>query len=106
MLETTPGFPYSGCIADLLSVEADMRLRFDISPLFVCPLAEHDRIYRRQMIQSVLNPNEAMFSLACFPRLGGLGTFTEPHFEIPAASQDHGSLFIPKEVVGLHPRHQ
>jgi glutamate--cysteine ligase catalytic subunit len=60
MLESTPGFPFTGLPKDLVSVEADMR-------------------FRRKIIRSYLKPHELPVTLTSWPRLGVTdGSFTDP----------------------------
>jgi glutamate--cysteine ligase catalytic subunit len=84
MLESTPGAPYSGSIADLLSVENNMR-------------------YRRSLARSHLNPNEVPITFTSFPRLGAPGVFTEPYHSPDDAISSH-SLFLPEEITNPHAR--
>ncbi|KAF8348383.1 glutamate-cysteine ligase catalytic subunit [Amanita rubescens] len=84
MLESTPGSPYTGSIADLLSVEANMR-------------------YRRNLARKHLKPNEVPMSFTSFPRLGVPGQFTEPHYDPSDAVSSH-SLFLPEEIANPHAR--
>ncbi|KAI6040302.1 glutamate-cysteine ligase-domain-containing protein [Pisolithus marmoratus] len=84
MLESTPGSPYTGSIADLLSVEANMR-------------------YRRTLARTHLRENEIPLTLTSFPRLGTVGVFTEPHHDPKDAKSSH-SLFLPEEITNPHAR--
>ncbi|KAI6033155.1 glutamate-cysteine ligase-domain-containing protein [Pisolithus orientalis] len=84
MLESTPGSPYTGSIADLLSVEANMR-------------------YRRTLARNRLKENEIPLTLTSFPRLGTAGVFTEPHYDPKDAKSSH-SLFLPEEITNPHAR--
>ncbi|KAF8973058.1 glutamate-cysteine ligase catalytic subunit [Flammula alnicola] len=84
MLESTPGSPYTGSIADLLSVENDMR-------------------YRRNLARKHLKPNEIPITFTSFPRLGVPGQFTEPYFDPSDAISSH-SLFLPEEITNPHAR--
>ncbi|OCH87055.1 glutamate-cysteine ligase catalytic subunit [Obba rivulosa] len=84
MLESTPGAPYTGALADLLSVESDMR-------------------YRRNLARKYLKPNEIPFTLTSFPRLGVPGVFTEPYCDPRDAVSSH-SLFLPEEITNPHAR--
>ncbi|KAI6040303.1 glutamate-cysteine ligase-domain-containing protein [Pisolithus marmoratus] len=83
MLESTPGSPYTGSIADLLSVEANMH-------------------YRRALARNHLRENEILLTLTSFPRLG-TGMFTEPHYDPKDVESSHG-LFLPEEITNPHPR--
>jgi len=84
MLESTPGSPYTGSIADLLSVEESMR-------------------QRRCLARQHLNQNEIPITLTSFPRLGVEGQFTEP-FHDPAKATSSHSLFLPEEITNPHAR--
>lgn len=84
MLESTPGAPYTGSIADLLSVEANMR-------------------YRRTIARQHLKDNEIPLSFTSFPRLGAPGQFTEPYFDPKDAVSSH-SFFLPEEITNPHAR--
>ncbi|KAI5123918.1 hypothetical protein M0805_006336 [Coniferiporia weirii] len=84
MLESTPGSPYTGSLADLLSVESNMR-------------------YRRSLARRHLEDNEVPVSITSFPRLGTPGVFTEPHFDPSNAVSSH-SLFLPQEIANPHAR--
>ncbi|KAI0930145.1 hypothetical protein AcV5_006934 [Taiwanofungus camphoratus] len=84
MLESTPGSPYRGCIADLLSVEGNMR-------------------YRRRLARKYLKDNEMPFTLTSYPRMGVPGVFTEPYCD-PANAVSSHSLFVPEELTNPHAR--
>ncbi|KAF8629425.1 hypothetical protein AX15_003473 [Amanita polypyramis BW_CC] len=84
MLESTPGSPYTGSIADLLSVEANMR-------------------YRRHLARKHLKPNEIPMTFTSFPSLGVPGQFTEPYHD-PAGAKSSHSLFLPEEITNPHAR--
>lgn len=84
MLESTPGAPYTGCVRDLVLVEANMRLR-------------------RRLARSKLKPNQIPMTLTSFPRLGVPGKFTEPYYDPTEAVSSH-SLFLPEEVTNPHAR--
>ncbi|KDQ06955.1 hypothetical protein BOTBODRAFT_167511 [Botryobasidium botryosum FD-172 SS1] len=77
MIEGIPAFPLTDSVSDLLSVESKMR-------------------YRRDVVQRVLKPNERLFTLTAFPRLGAPGVFTDPHYE---PTGDY-SYFLPVEILG------
>ncbi|KAI6121726.1 glutamate-cysteine ligase-domain-containing protein [Pisolithus sp. B1] len=84
MLESTPGSPYTGSIADLLSVEADMH-------------------HRRALARNHMKENEIPLTLTSFPRLGTVGVFTEPYYDPNNARSSH-SLFLPEEITNPHAR--
>ncbi|EMD37301.1 hypothetical protein CERSUDRAFT_113950 [Gelatoporia subvermispora B] len=84
MLESTPGSPYTGALADLLSVEPDMR-------------------YRRNLARKYLKANEIPFTLTSFPRLGVPGEFMEPFCD-PADAVSSHSLFLPEQITNPHAR--
>ncbi|KAH8119161.1 glutamate-cysteine ligase catalytic subunit [Phellopilus nigrolimitatus] len=84
MLESTPGSPYTGSLADLLSVEGNMR-------------------YRRSLARKHLEDHEVPLSFTSFPRLGTPGMFTVPHFDPTNAVSSH-SLFLPQEISNPHAR--
>ncbi|KAF8629434.1 hypothetical protein AX15_003480 [Amanita polypyramis BW_CC] len=84
MIESTPGSPYTGSIADLLLVEANMR-------------------HRRNLARQHLEPNEIPLSFTSFPCLGVPGQFTNPYCDPVNAVSGH-SLFIPEEITGPHAR--
>jgi glutamate--cysteine ligase catalytic subunit len=68
MLEATPGQPYGDGLEDLLSVEANM-------------------ILRRKCIQQFLLPEEQIFTLPCYPRMG------TPNFTLPSyAPSPNGAI--------------
>lgn len=81
MIESTPGTPYCAL------------------PCF--PQVEHNMRGRRLALASLLNSNEAAFSMSHFP-LMGVGQFTSP------LAQPRGpiaySLFTPDDVINAHPR--
>ncbi|KAL9939413.1 hypothetical protein V8E36_001230 [Tilletia maclaganii] len=84
MLESTPGRPYGVSLRQLIRVEANMRKR-------------------RQVARSHLRPNELPLTLTSFPRLGVTdGPFTEPEF--PVDGNASRSLFLPDQLINLHPR--
>uniref|UniRef100_A0A8C4X1B7 Glutamate--cysteine ligase n=1 Tax=Eptatretus burgeri TaxID=7764 RepID=A0A8C4X1B7_EPTBU len=84
MIEGMPGRPYGGTMADLNTVEANMRLR-------------------REEVLSVLQEDETVSSITVFPRFGCPG-FTWPISEVPAANPDALSLFVTSNIVNTHPR--
>ncbi|KAL1680324.1 glutamate-cysteine ligase-domain-containing protein [Schizophyllum commune] len=84
MLESTPGAPYTGSIADLLSVEANMR-------------------YRRTLARKHLKDNEYPLTFTSFPRLGAPGQFTDPYYPPEDAVSSH-SFFLPEEITNPHAR--
>eukprot|EP00474_Spongospora_subterranea_P008754 CRZ09212.1 hypothetical protein [Spongospora subterranea] len=83
MIETTPGGPYRGFTSDLSFVEANM-------------------IYRRHLIQSVLDcDNYRLLSMASFPLLG-----TDKHCDpdLPIGGPITRSSYVPDSVMNPHPR--
>uniref|UniRef100_A0A8D8RA44 Glutamate--cysteine ligase n=1 Tax=Cacopsylla melanoneura TaxID=428564 RepID=A0A8D8RA44_9HEMI len=85
MIEGTPGKPYGGLPAHLNIVEANMR-------------------YRREEAQELLSPDEVLFSITNFPRLGSPG-FTFPAATPTPQSGASQSLFLPEEIIFPgHPR--
>ncbi|KAJ3053715.1 hypothetical protein HK097_003566 [Rhizophlyctis rosea] len=84
MLEGTPGVPYGSTLEDLLTVEDNMRRR-------------------RQLAQSCLKPNEAVFTFTSFPRLGTCNSL-EPGTEPTPDTGASCSLFIPDEAINPHAR--
>ncbi|KAK0545062.1 glutamate--cysteine ligase [Tilletia horrida] len=84
MLESTPGRPYGVSLRQLIRVEANMRKR-------------------RQIARSHLRADELPITLTSFPRLGVTdGPFTEPEYT-PKGNASR-SLFLPDELINLHPR--
>ncbi|KAI6141722.1 glutamate-cysteine ligase-domain-containing protein [Pisolithus tinctorius] len=84
MLESTPGSPYTGSIAGLLSMETNMH-------------------YRRTLARNHLRKNEILLTLTSFPRLGTVDVFTEPHYD-PKDAKSSRSLFLPEEITHPHTR--
>lgn len=85
MIEGTPGKPYGGLPAHLNIVEANMR-------------------YRREEAQDLLRPDEVLFSITNFPRLGCPGFTDPPASPTPTAGASQ-SLFLPEELIFPgHPR--
>jgi glutamate--cysteine ligase catalytic subunit len=82
MLESTPGKPYEG-ILSLLEVEYNMMMR-------------------RSRLLSVLQPDEIVPTMSCFPMLGVGVDSTYPPFHPNGPVAE--SLFIPDEVIFPHPR--
>jgi glutamate--cysteine ligase catalytic subunit len=98
MVESIPGTPYTGSISDLLSVESNMHFRSKFNLLKQCIFENVvERFSRRYLLQRHLKQDEIPVTLACFPRLGVEGIFTEPHFEPVNAVSSH-SLFLPEEI--------
>ncbi|CAH0393430.1 unnamed protein product [Bemisia tabaci] len=85
MIEGTPGKPYGGLLAHFNIVEANMR-------------------HRREEVEQLLEPGEAILSLTSFPRLGCI-PFTWPEtFPTPNEGATH-SLFFPNDAIfPNHPR--
>ncbi|KAK3929047.1 Glutamate--cysteine ligase catalytic subunit [Frankliniella fusca] len=85
MIEGTPGKPYGGLLAHYNVVEANMRLR-------------------REEVQQLLQPGEALMSLTSFPRLG-CTNFTDPPSTVTPAEGTTRSLFFPDDCIYPgHPR--
>ena len=85
MVEGTPGFPYAGDITEFNKVEANMRTR-------------------RKEVQALLGPDEHVFSLTAYPRMG-CQDFTEPASQPDKDESVSRSLFWPDEAIfGGHPR--
>ena len=100
MLESTPGCPYTGSISDLLSVESNMRYRYN-SSAFLC--SRFKIFTRRTLARKHLDPNEVPLTFTSFPTLGVPGQFTEPYFDPKNAISSH-SLFLPEEITNPHAR--
>lgn len=83
MLEATPGKPWGIDFKDLLTVEADMKLRR-------CIAKDH------------MLPNEHPITLTTFPRIGSPGVFTEPSY--PVSGPKLRSQFVPDEIANPHIR--
>ncbi|EPZ31111.1 glutamate--cysteine ligase catalytic subunit [Rozella allomycis CSF55] len=84
MIEATPGKPFGSSTQDLLKLESNMRKR-------------------RELINSMLRPNEFLITLTSFPLLG---TSDFIHSEVPLdenADASH-SLFIPDNLINMHAR--
>ena len=102
MLESTPGAPYSNKVTDLLTVEENMRYRFDETPfpeiirLDLC-------LTRRSLARKHLKRNEIPLTLTSYPRLGAPGQFTDPYSD-PVGAVSSRSLFLPEEIAAPHPR--
>lgn len=108
MLESTPGAPYTGCVRDLVLVEANMRLRWVSTHRLLSFRAEKvDELAagptRRRLARSNLKPNQIPMTLTSFPRLGVPGKFTEPYYDPTEAVSSH-SLFLPEQVTNPHAR--
>eukprot|EP00049_Salpingoeca_infusionum_P025962 m.22897 g.22897 ORF g.22897 m.22897 type:complete len:629 (+) comp8430_c0_seq3:84-1970(+) len=84
MLETTPGAPYGGSVADFLKVEKNMALR-------------------RKQAESILSPDVRLLTLTVFPRLG-CPNFTTPPYAPSPGGHVAKSLFFPDEAINEHPR--
>ena len=103
MLESTPGAPYSNKVMDLLTVEDDMRHRFDKS-YFQRWIIPDTCPPRRSLARKHLNRNEVPLTLTSYPRLGVLGQFTDPYYD-PINAVSSQSLFLPEEIAHPHPRY-
>lgn len=82
MVESTPARPFDGTWASLLSLEPNMA-------------------HRRAVVKPLLAPSERLLSVTSYPLLG-VGHFAETD------AQPNGpvtqSLFMPDDVINLHPR--
>lgn len=103
MLESTPGAPYTGSLADLLSVESNMRYRFVAFPPRFARETGTNVGDRRSIARKYLKDNEIPMSFTSFPRLGAPGVFTEPYFD-PANAVSSHSMFLPEEITNPHAR--
>ena len=83
MLEATPGKPWGIGFKDLLSVEADMKLR---------------RLIAKDHMDHDLYP----ITLTTFPRLGTKDDFTTPYY--PPSGPALRSQFVPDEIANPHIR--
>ena len=83
MLEATPGKPWGIGFKDLLSVEADMKLR---------------RTIAKEHMDSDLYP----ITLTTFPRLGTRDDFITPYY--PPSGPALRSQFVPDEIANPHIR--
>jgi glutamate--cysteine ligase catalytic subunit len=86
MLESTPGYPYTGAPRDLVNVEADMR-------------------FRRKIIRSQLAPNELPITLTSWPRLGAEGSqFTDPPTQADPQTSSSRSQYVGQLITNPHAR--
>ncbi|OCF35018.1 glutamate-cysteine ligase catalytic subunit [Kwoniella heveanensis BCC8398] len=86
MLESTPGFPFSGNPCALVSVEADMR-------------------FRRQIIRSHLKPHELPITLTVWPRLGVTDSpFTDPETMPDPENSSSKSIYVGQLLTNPHAR--
>ncbi|KAK3886936.1 hypothetical protein Pcinc_008945 [Petrolisthes cinctipes] len=85
MVEGTPGQPYGSLVQ-----------HFNI--------VEHNMSFRRSEVQSLLQPDELVLSLTCFPRTGCYD-FTRPSSRPDPTCGVTRSLFFPEEAITkCHPR--
>ncbi|XP_031569988.1 glutamate--cysteine ligase catalytic subunit-like isoform X2 [Actinia tenebrosa] len=85
MLEGTPGKPLGGCMRHFNTIEANMKLR-------------------REEVNSLLEPDEAVLSIVSFPRLGS-PKFTFPEHPVTPGEGVTSSLFYPDQAIFQgHPR--
>ncbi|WWD18775.1 hypothetical protein CI109_103230 [Kwoniella shandongensis] len=86
MLESTPGFPFSGNPSSLVSVEADMR-------------------FRRQIIRSHLKHHEVPITLTAWPRLGVTDSaFTDPETHPDTEKSSSRSQYVGELLTNPHAR--
>jgi glutamate--cysteine ligase catalytic subunit len=86
MIESTPGYPYTGSPKDLVNVENDMR-------------------FRRKIIRSQLAPNELPITLTSWMRLGAEGSqFTEPPTEPDPEHSSSRSQYVGQLITNPHAR--
>jgi glutamate--cysteine ligase catalytic subunit len=83
MVEATPARPYGGFTTDLRLVEANMRLR-------------------RQLVSTLLGPNERMMTITAFGMMGTPDCIAGGPYVAPGPVYD--SLYLPDVVIGAHPR--
>ncbi|WWC71056.1 uncharacterized protein I206_105009 [Kwoniella pini CBS 10737] len=86
MLESTPGYPFSGNPTALVSVEADMR-------------------FRRQIIRSHLKKHELPITLTAWPRLGvSNANFTDPETSPDVENSSSRSEYVGELLTNPHAR--
>lgn len=109
MLESTPGSPYDGSVASLLSVEGNMRLRyvyiFDKNlPILRCPnRLTIKRVVSRRIARHHLSSHEIPMTLTSWPRLGVADTpFSDPHSDVQGEAMQ--SLFVGDQLINEHIR--
>ncbi|KAK8858883.1 hypothetical protein IAR55_003114 [Kwoniella newhampshirensis] len=86
MLESTPGFPFSGNPSSLVAVEADMR-------------------FRRQIIRSHLKNHELPLTLTAWPRLGVTDSaFTDPDTHPDPQKSSSRSEYVGELLTNPHAR--
>lgn len=102
MLESTPGKPYTGCLPDLVAVEANMRYRCEYMHIWASTLGSNLYL-RRNLARKYLKSCEIPLTFTSFPRLGVPGPFTEPYYDPIDAKSSH-SLFLPEEIANKHVR--
>jgi glutamate--cysteine ligase catalytic subunit len=85
MIEATPATPFDDDVNSLAKIDENMYLR-------------------RSIVQSLLDKDEYIISLTCFPRLGCL-SFTSPERKPAPLESITQSLFFPDEaILKIHPR--
>ena len=85
MVEGTPGGPYGGAISEFREVQANMEKR-------------------RKEIEAFCGPNEKIFTITAYPRMG-CDDFTEPSERPDIHNSVTKSLFWPDDAIfGGHPR--
>jgi len=82
MVEATPARPYDGTIAGLLEPEPNMEKR-------------------REIAAKYLDPGESLLSITSYPLLG-VGKFVDSKESVKGPATK--SLFLPDDVINLHPR--
>lgn len=86
MLESTPGYPYTGQLSDLINVECDMR-------------------FRRKIIRSYLRPHELPITLTSWPRLGVENVqFTDPPSYPDPEHSSSRSQYVSQLITNPHAR--
>ncbi|WRT68069.1 uncharacterized protein IL334_005044 [Kwoniella shivajii] len=86
MLESTPGFPFSGTPSSLVSVESDMR-------------------FRRQIIRSHLKDHELPITITAWPRLGVSNEFfTDPETKPDSEKSSSKSEYVGELLTNPHAR--
>nr|XP_018262051.1 glutamate-cysteine ligase catalytic subunit [Kwoniella dejecticola CBS 10117]OBR84209.1 glutamate-cysteine ligase catalytic subunit [Kwoniella dejecticola CBS 10117] len=86
MLESTPGFPFSGNPTSLVAVEADMR-------------------FRRQIIRSHLKKHELPITITAWPRLGvSDAVFTDPETRPDTEKSSSKSEYVGELLTNPHAR--
>lgn len=85
MVEATPARPYGGYTTDLRLVEANMRLR-------------------RQLVATVLRPNERMMTMTAFGMMGTPDCVEGDKKPYLPGGPIYESLYLPDAVIAGHPR--